>query len=72
MYTHDFEIKIDGIEVRGELFFGEGETETTIKCDDAQEMTLHQRQKVQRLFEVFDEMTKSCDHQIDTIELKKK
>lgn len=71
MFTHNFEIKIDGIEITGEIYFNHGE-EVKFKTNQGEELTLSQHAKVQRLFELFTDMSKCCEQEIEKIELVRK
>jgi len=51
VYTHNFEIKIDGISLEGEICFGVGSTASAFKTNDGEEMTVEQHGLVQEFLE---------------------
>lgn len=70
MYTHDFEIDIDGIQISGEINFGDGE-EAKFRTIGGEEMTVAQHGRVQMLFETLVRACKTCG-EIQTFEINKK
>lgn len=49
-YTHDFEFKLDGIVIEGEINFNHGE-DAAFKSTAGEEMTIKQHSQIQALFE---------------------
>jgi len=53
-YTHDFDIKVDGIHVEGEMDFGPGAPgQAKFKTTLGEEMTLGEHAMLQKMFEKF-------------------
>lgn len=69
-YTHDFEIKVDGITIEGEMSFGNGE-EPKFKTTSGEEMTISQHGYIQNLMHELEVFSKSCA-EIEKIEVTKK
>ncbi len=69
-YTHDIEIKIDGISIEGEIGFDNG-NEASFKTNTGEEMTLRQHAQIQDLLESFAKTASRCGD-IEKLEIVKK
>ncbi len=49
-YTHNFEIKVEGLVIEGEINFNHGE-EAGFRTNAGEELSIKQHRKVQNLFE---------------------
>ena len=71
VYTHDFEIMIDGISIEGEIKFGKNPHESLFTTHSGETMTIAQHGHVQKLLESLIDFCGCCG-QIDKIEVTKK
>ena len=70
VYTHNFEVKIDGIVIEGEILFDHGH-KTAIKTTSGEEMTVKQHGLFQNLLENLAKFHCDCAG-IEKIEVLKK
>ena len=69
MYTHDFEIKVDGIIIEGEIKFNGNEA--SFKTTSGEEMTVRQHGQFQKVLEALCKFDENCAD-IDKVEIVKK
>lgn len=67
-YTHDMEIKLDALELKGEIAFG---YPTVINYTQDAEFNIIQRERIQDIIRLIDLLSKACN-EIDHIEIKLK
>jgi hypothetical protein len=70
MYTHTFEIIINGMNVEGEMHFGDGGV-PKVKFNNPFEMTMHELNHLVELLTVFNRTCAECG-EITKIEIVKK
>ena len=68
MYTHTFEIVMDGVNIVGEIQF---KGKPSFRTEAGEEMTIQQHGVLQSLLEVMGRIANCCDD-IDKIEVVKK